>query len=115
MSEQKEFMGITQNECSFQGKVDGDPTEVGDFIFMTLRTQYVQKDPNGQFVRIEQEIPLMVEPGGPTNVVKKFVMDGRKILVRSYFKTWEADGEPQMAFVVKHIELGSRPYNPEQN
>lgn len=110
MEQKKEFRGIEDNDCRFEGKVIEDPVPSGDFMFMKLRTTYLSKDANGQFVDKDVVVPLMVEPGGPVNVVQNHVKAGRHLLVKCHYMTYEANGAPQHMFVVKQLKLGHRPY-----
>jgi hypothetical protein len=61
MTEKKKWLGIRQNDCTFQGEVVEDPqivqNEAGDFVFMTLRTLVINRSPNGQIVEDQQDIP----------------------------------------------------------
>ena len=70
MAEKKAWIGIKINHCQFQGVIVADPVANGDYTFLTLKTSYSYQDPNGQYVEIDQDIPLMVEPNGPVNVVE---------------------------------------------
>jgi len=108
---QREWKGIMFNDCSFMGKVSGDPVQSGDYWFLSLRTQFTQRDQNGSYVDIEQEVPLMVEPGGPAGVLfKGLVMDGRQICVKAHYKSWNSNGQPQHAFAVERVTLGDKPF-----
>ena len=98
------------NHVLFQGEVTVDPQINGDYAFLTLRTSYVQRDPNGQFVEVAQDVPLMVEPGGPFNVVNQHIKAGRKLAAWCHYKTWEAGGSQHHAFVVRKFDLGDKPY-----
>lgn len=113
MANDKKWRGIRQNECVFQGEVVGDPTESGDFVFLNLETKCTQKDKNGQFTELSQVVPLMAEPGGITQVIKKYVQAGRKLLVRCQYKSWISDGATYHAFAIEKMELGDKPYVPK--
>lgn len=115
MSQKKEWVGICQNACTFQGRIIEDPQVVPDgqdnFIFMTLRTSVLNRSANGQIVEEQQDVPLMVEPGSPAQrVAKDFIATGRKILARCEYKTWQAQDGPEHKFSVSRIILGDKPY-----
>jgi len=110
MAEKKSWRGIQTNMAVFQGEITADPVFNGDYAFLTLRTVVVQHDPNGQFTEVDQDIPLMVEPGGPTNVAKNHIKTGRKLQAWCHYKSWSASGAIQHAFVVRKFDLGDKPY-----
>lgn len=110
MPDKKEFRGLLDNDCSFIGKVVGDPVANGEHWFLTLRTVYLQKDANGQFVDVDVDVPLMVAPGGPVNVVQNHVKAERQLLVKCVYSPYEAGGAMQHVFTVKQLKLGHRPY-----
>lgn len=118
MSQKKEWVGIRQNTCTFQGKIVEDPQIVPDghdnFIFMTLRTAVLNRSANGQVVEEQQDVPLMVEPGSSAQrVAKDFIMAGRKILARCEYKTWKTQNGQEHKFSVSGIVLGDKPYTPQ--
>lgn len=112
MAEKKEWRGIQTNLCIFQGPIEGNPVQSGEYWFMTLLTTVSAKDANGQFVELEQKIPLMVEPDGPQNVMAH-IQDKRQLQATCTFKSWldNAIGAVHYAFSVKHIDLGHKPYD----
>lgn len=110
MSEKKSWRGIQSNFALFQGEIISDPVFSEEYGFLTLRTTNVQRDQNGQIVEVDQEVPLMVEPGGPINVVKNHIKTGRKLQAWCAYKSWVSQGATQHAFVVKKFDLGDRPY-----
>ncbi len=111
MPEKKVWKGIQANFALFQGEIIADPVFNGEYAFLTLRTKVVQRDPNGQITELDQDIPLMVEPGGPTGVVKNHIKTARKLLVWCHYKSWVAQGATQHAFVVQKFDLGDKPYD----
>lgn len=113
MAEKKAWIGIKINHCQFQGVIVADPVANGDYTFLTLKTSYSYQDPNGQYVEIDQDIPLMVEPNGPVNVVRNYIKEGRKLMAWCHYKTWPTEAGIQHAFVVKRFDLGDRPYEPK--
>ena len=115
MTERKEWKGIQVNFSIFQGTIIEDPVISGDHIFMKLKTANKGFDPNGQFTETEQIVPLMVEPNGPKKVVTDHVAAGRKLLAWTTYKSWVSNGAEYHAFVVKSIDLGSKPYTPPEN
>jgi hypothetical protein len=110
MAEKKTWRGIQINSATFQGEITSDPVFNGDYAFLTLRTIILQRDPNGQITEIDQDIPLMVEPSGPVNVVKSHIKAGRKLHATCHYKSWQAQGSLQHAFVVRKFDLGDKPY-----
>lgn len=110
MAEKRSWRGIQTNMAVFQGEITADPVFNGDYSFLTLRTVVVQHDPNGQFTEVDQDIPLMVEPGGPVNVAKNHIKTGRKLQAWCHYKSWVANGATQHAFVVRKFDLGDKPY-----
>ena len=120
MTEKKKWLGIRQNDCTFQGEVVEDPqivqNEAGDFVFMTLRTLVINRSPNGQIVEDQQDIPLMVEPGSSAHrAAKDFVMAGRKLLVSGQYKSWKNQAVLEHKFTINRLQLGSKPYVPQDN
>lgn len=110
MAEKKVWRGIQSNFALFQGEIIADPIFNGDYAFLTLRTVITQRDANGQFVEVDQDIPLMVEPNGPTNVAQNFIRAGRKLQAWCYYKSWKVQNNLQHAFVVRRFDLGDKPY-----
>lgn len=107
----KVFKGIRINSCNFQGEIVSDPVTNGGYSFLTLRTKDIQKDQNGQYVELDQDVPLMVEPGGPTAVLS-YIRAGRRLMAWCTYKSWENQGVLNHAFVVKNFDLGDKPYEP---
>jgi len=108
---EKKWKGITNNFALFQGEIIADPQFNGDYGFMTLRTIILQRDANGQFVEVNQDIPIMIEPGSPNlKVARDYIKTGRKLQAWAHYKSWETDGVTQHAFVVRRIDLGDKPY-----
>lgn len=112
--EKKKWRGIELNFSQFQGEIVDDPIFSGEFAFLTLRTKVVNRDANGQWTTVPQDIPLMVEPGGPTNTVRNHIKAGRKLLAWCHYKSWSTDEGLQHQFVVTRFDLGDKPYEGEQ-
>jgi hypothetical protein len=112
MTEKKTWKGIQVNHFQVQGEIIADPIFNGDYAFMTIRTMIVQRDANGQIVELDQDIPLMVEPGSPNfKVVQSFVKTGRKLMAWCQYKSWDGgESGQQHAFVVRKLDLGDKPY-----
>ena len=107
----KKWRGIQTNFSLFQGEIIADPVNNGEYTFMTLRTKILQRDQNGQFVEADQDVPLMIEPTGPTSVVRNHVKAGRKLQAWCTYKTWiGGDATAHHTFVVRSIDLGDKPY-----
>jgi hypothetical protein len=115
LTEKKKFTGITTNHCVFQGTIIADPTFNQGYGFMTLRTEVLQNDRNGQITRVEQMIPLIAEPSGPVNVVQQHVKEGREMQVWCQYKSWEVNGTVNHGFIVRKIDLGRTPFRPQTN
>lgn len=115
--EKKEWKGILLNRCEFQGKVVAEPVESGDCYFLTLETEWIQRDPKtGTFSEFKQLVPLVVEPSSPAkNVVSRYVNEGHEVHVDTYYKTWEANGQTHYAFSVLKLLLGKKPFKPASN
>jgi len=106
MPESEKKKGIRINKCIFQGEILGDPVVSGDYVFVTMRTSVVQRDPNGQYVDLEQDVMIMGEPGTQAHtVVKEYLRSGRRPVIWCHYKSWETDGVVQHAFVADSIIL----------
>ena len=111
MAGSKPFRGIEFNECRFLGTVVADPVAQEGFTFLTLRTSHRQPDANGQWVDVDQDVPLMIEPGSRLhNTVSQYVATGRQLHVKCHYKSWDAGGVLQHAMVVDSMDLGTKPY-----
>lgn len=106
----RKWKGIEINSALFQGEIVSDPIFSNEFAFLTLRTKYTNRDINGQWVDIQQDIPLMVEPSGPINTVRNYIKAQRKLVAWCYYKTWETDQGMQHQFVATRFALGDKPY-----
>jgi len=110
-------LGLTNNEGSFVGRVKGDPSIVqagnGEIAFMNLAVVNLEMGANGQWAEVEQLVPLMVQDPNKVDVVKKYVKDGKQLLVKTYYKSWEVNGAKNHAHVVTVLKLGSNPYKPQ--
>jgi hypothetical protein len=115
--EKKVWRGIQNNFCLFQGEITADPQFNGDYAFLNLRTIIIQRDANGQIVEVDQDIPLMVEPGGPLRVVRDYIKQGRKLQAWCHYKSWESDQGTHHMFVARKFDLGDKPYegSPAEN
>jgi hypothetical protein len=112
-SNDREFLGLTQNECTFQGKVVGDPIITGDnYAFMQLKVGITEQDPNGQWVESATMIPIMTTDPSKVATIANYIKDGRTLLIHSYYKPWVNQGTPQHAFMIKKIDFGPKKYNP---
>jgi hypothetical protein len=111
----KKWKGIEVNLAQFQGEIVSEPVFNNDFAFLILRTKYTNRDANGQWVDIPQDIPLMVEPNGPINTVRNYIKAQRKLVAWCYYKSWKTDQGLQHQFVVTRFSLGDKPYEePEE-
>lgn len=109
-STKRKWKGIEINFAQFQGEIISEPIFNGDFAFLTLRTKHTERDANGQWVDIPQDIPLMVEPAGPMNTVRNYIKARRKLVAWCYYKSWKTDQGMQHQFVVTRFNLGDKPY-----
>lgn len=112
--EKKKWKGIETNFAQFQGEVISDPVFSGEFAFLTLRTKLTNRDTNGQWTTVPQDIPLMVEPAGPINTVRNHIKAERKLMAWCHYKSWPTDDGLQHQFVVTRFDLGDKPYEGEQ-
>lgn len=106
MPEKKEWVGITTNFAIFQGKILEDPVASGDYHFMTLRSVIRVEDENGQYVDVDQDIPLMAKHSGVIQHIKA----GRKVQAWCTYRSWNAGGQLQHAFLVRNFDLGEKPF-----
>lgn len=112
----REFLGITQNECSFQGKVVGKPVVQGDnYAFVMLKTSVSEMSANGQWSDTVMQIPFITMDTQKVGVISKYVDDGRELLIHSYYKPWMQDGVAQHAFIIKKLTLGRKKWEPKSN
>jgi single-stranded DNA-binding protein len=108
-----DLIGITLNDCSFQGVVDGDPQilntpEGGQVAFISLRTTATEMAQNGQWVESTVNVPLIVSDLRKVDVVKKYVKDKRQLYVRAYYKEWMSEQGKEHGMVVTLIKLGTK-------
>lgn len=112
----REFLGITQNDCVIQGVVQGDPVIHADnYAFVMVRTSVREPDPNGQWVDVSIDVPCMTMDPGKVSTIQKFIQDGRRIKFDTYYKAWVNQGQPQHAFMIKTIALGRKKWVPKSD
>jgi hypothetical protein len=110
----REFLGITQNECTFQGKVVGDPVIQNDnYAFLQIKTSISEVGANGQWADVVIQIPVMTMDPKKVDVIRKYVQDGRELLLLTYYKPWVNQGQPQHAFMIKKMTLGRKKWVPK--
>jgi len=115
MSE-REFIGIEDNECVFQGKVLEDPQISEGYAFMKLRCTTGELGVNGQWVDTPMEIPLMASSPNAVKTITNHVKAERRLKVNCYYKAWvDANGAHSHAFVVTRLKLGRKPYDGPRN
>jgi len=115
-SNNREFLGITQNECTFQGKVTGDPVIQGDnYAFLKLKTSISEIGANGQWADVIVEIPVITMDVKKVSVIDKYVKDGRELLINAFYKSWVQNGAVQHAFTIKKMTLGRKKWEPKEN
>lgn len=116
MADFKEFIGIEDNECVFQGKVLADPQFNGDYAFLTLRVTTGELGTNGQWVDTPMEIPLMASSPNVVKTLQNHVKAERRLKVNCYYKAWKDEsGAHHHAFVVTRMKLGRKPYDGPKN
>jgi len=113
-------LGLTDNNARFLGRVKGDPTIVPagndrEIAFINLAVVNLEMGANGQWTEVEQLVPLMVQDPNKVGVVKKYVKDGKQIMVYTYYKSWEVNGAKNHAHVVTVLKLGSNPFKQNRN
>lgn len=112
-NDQREWIGITLNECFFQGIVTGDPQIVGGqngkVAFLSLRTVVGELSANGQWIDTNVAVPLLVMDPRKVEVIEKYVKDKRQLYVATYYKTWQdGQGVEHHGLVVTKMKLGSK-------
>ena len=113
-SNDREFLGITQNECTFQGKVVGDPVIQNDnYAFLQLKTTVSEVGANGQWTDTVVQIPIVTMDPKKVSVIQKYVQDGRDLLLLTFYKPWVTNGAPQHAFMIKKMTLGRKKWVPK--
>ena len=78
----KKFYGITQNECTIQGKVVGKPQINGEnFAFMWVEAVNTDQDANGQWIESAQNIPVMTQDPKKVATIAQYIDDGRELCI----------------------------------
>lgn len=114
-SNDREFLGITQNEAKLQGKVYGDPMIHGEaYAFFWLRTSVGEKMANGSWQDVIIDVPVMTTDPQKVSTINQYIKDGRELLVDGYYKAWQSDQGPAHAFIVKKLTLGRKKWEPDQ-
>jgi len=115
-SNDREFLGITQNECTFQGKVVGDPVIQNDnYAFLQLKTTISEVGANGQWADVVVQIPIITMDPKKVAVIQKYVQDGRELLLLTFYKPWVTNGQAQHAFSIKKMTLGRKKWVPKED
>jgi len=111
----REFLGITQNDCTFQGKVIGDPIIQNDnYAFMRIKTSIREMGTNGQWNDVIIEIPVMTTDPKKVASIQKYVKDGKTLLLNTNYKAWVNQGQQQHAFMIRNMEFGSNKWDPNK-
>lgn len=113
----KEYLGITENRCDFQGPVAEDPTffevEGGEGAFFRVKTIVPEFAANSQRIENVYVVPIYVlDPVKTNKVVKPYIKAGKRVKVGAYYKIWP-DGNAGL--VATFIRLGSGPYTPKES
>jgi len=115
MSNNKEFLGLTQNECTIQGKVVGEPVVQGEnYAFMNIRTSISEISDNGQWTDVVIDVPVVTIDAKKVTTIVKYVHDGRELLINAYYKSWIVDNTPAHAFFIKRMSLGRKKWVPQE-
>ncbi len=109
-----EFKDITQNECNFQGAVEADPVyfpvDGGEGSFFRIKTHVPVQSAGGQWADSVKMVPIIcMNPTKTENVIKKYVVAGKRVLVRAYHDDWMEAGEQKYGLVMTRIDLGGGP------
>jgi hypothetical protein len=113
---QREFMGLTLNECTFIGKVVGDPVIQNDnYAFLNLKTSVGELGANGQWNDVIIQIPCITMDPKKVASINTYVKDGRQLMIRAYYKPWVQDGAQQHAFMIIKLSFGSKKWDPDAN
>lgn len=110
----REFLGLTQNECTFQGKVVGDPVIQSDnYAFMQIKTAVSELAANGQWNDVVIKVPVITMDPKKVATIREYVKDGRTLLLHTYYKAWvDPQGQQQYAFVIKKMDFGPKKWVP---
>lgn len=111
----RKFLGITQNECTIQGKVVGDPIVQGEnSAYLVIRTSVSEIGGNGQWFDNIIDIPVFATDTKKVSVIAQYVKDGRELLLNTYYKTWvDANGQAGHGFFIKKMTLGRKKWVPQ--
>lgn len=117
MAEKKKWVGIQENEARFQGTVIEDPQFVpdgeGECAFLKMECITPELGTNGQWAETPIIIPIICKDQGKVKTVKNYVKTGRELLVKGYYKSWQAGGATQHGFIMTFMRLGSSPFVPK--
>lgn len=114
MTTQQEFKGLTENECSFIGRVVEVPTKLSNgYLRLVIVTESLVKDANNQFTRIDQNITIFVEPDDRK---QKPYLDyceyWRQVQVKCDFRSWNENGHIGFGFFARTMQLGAKKFDP---
>lgn len=113
--QQKDLHGITQNTCFFQGKVIGNPTVVSDnYAYMFVRTVVQEQGLNGAWAEKIVDVPIITTDPNKVNVLRKYIEDGREVLVEAYYTSWNTQKSREHGFMIKRLLLGRKKFVPRQ-
>jgi hypothetical protein len=113
----RQFLGITQNECTIQGAVVGDPIIQGESsAYLVIRTSVSEIGANGQWFDNVIDVPVFLTDAKKVAVVAKYVKDGRKLLLNAYYKSFtDTSGQTGHGFFVKKMTLGPKKWVPQDD
>jgi len=118
MTEKKKFVGIQENELRAIGTVIEDPQIVpdgdGECAFINLECITAELGANGQWVETPIIIPFICRDQGKVKTIRNYVKTGRELLLKGYYKSWQAGGETKHGFIMTFMRLGRSPYVPKE-
>lgn len=109
------LFGLRWNMCFFIGRVVEDPAffevDGGEGAVFSVRTKVPEVQANGQLTDIPYDVPIInMNPTKTANTIKKYVVQGKEVMVGAYYKTWVQDGAPQSGLIMTFVSLGSNPF-----
>jgi hypothetical protein len=109
-----EFKGITQNECNFQGTVEAEPVffqvDGGEGALFRVKTYVPMQGAGGQWTDSLKVVPIYcMNPTKVANTIKKYVVPGKRVLVRAYHDNWMDGNEEKFGLIMTRIALGGGP------
>lgn len=109
------LFGLRWNMCFFIGRVVADPqyfdVEGGQGAVFSVKTKVPEVQANGQLADVPYDVPIInMNPTKTANTIKKWVVQGKEVMVGAYYKTWVQDGQSQSGLIMTFVTLGSNPF-----